>query len=374
MTLFSSYRLAGLPLANRVVMAPMTRSRAQSEIADQATVTYYRQRATAGLIITEGVPISREAIGYSFLPGLSTDAQVAGWSEVTNAVHKGGGRIFTQLWHVGRVSHAVLQPNGQPPVSSTDAAAQGDRVFAYGPREDGTIGFLRPSQPRALATDEVPRVISDYAEAALYALAAGFDGVEIHAAHGYLMEQFLNPGINQRTDRYGGSIEARSHLLLDTVDAISAIVGVGRLGVRLSPNATLLGAPSYEENSATYFHVAAELGRRGLAYLHLSDTGARTGTPAVTDALLRRTREVFPNAVVLAGGLDQSKAERLIGAGLIDLAAFGQPFISNPDLVERMRRGWPVTTPDRDTYYGGGAAGYTDYPVYAATTPAAAPA
>lgn len=365
MSLFSRYELSGLPLPNRIVMAPMTRSRAQSECADEMTATYYGQRASAGLIITEGTPISPEAIGYSFLPGLGTPSQVAGWRQATNAVHEAGGRIFTQLWHVGRVSSAVLQPNGQPPVSSTEVAAAGERVFAYGPRPDGSIGFIPPSKPRALATDELPRIVSDYARAARHALEAGFDGVEIHAAHGYLMEQFLNPAINDRTDRYGGSMEARSRLLLETVDGIAEIVGPERLGVRMSPNATLLGAPAYEENIATFLYAAAELGRRGIAYLHLSDTGARTGTPAVTESLLRRVRDVFSNAIVLAGGLDKTKAERLIGAGLIDLAAFGQPFISNPDLVARLRHDWPLVTPDRDTYYGGGAEGYIDYATHA---------
>ena len=196
MPLFSNFQLGGLTLPNRIVMAPMTRSRAKTECADELTAAYYAQRSTAGLIVSEGVPISREAVGYAFLPGISTDEQVAGWRQTTNAVHKGGGRIFAQLWHVGRVSHTSLQEDGRQPVSSTTQPAAGDRVFAYAWRDDGSVGFVQPSPPRALDTSEVSRVVADYASAAQRALAAGFDGVEVHAAHGYLIEQFLNPKIN----------------------------------------------------------------------------------------------------------------------------------------------------------------------------------
>lgn len=364
MDLFSPFDLGGLVLPNRIVMAPMTRSRAAAERADNLTAAYYRQRASAGLIISEGVPISREAVGYAFLPGVSSDEQVAGWRGVTHAVHESGGRIFAQLWHVGRVSHTSLQEAGAAPVSSTNEPAEGGRAFAYARRDDGSIGFVPPSAPRALETSEVPRVVADYVVAARNAISAGFDGVEIHAAHGYLVEQFLNPKINLRTDRYGGSLEGRVRLLLEIVEGVASITGPGRVGVRLSPNASLLGAPTYDYNASTYLHAIAELGRRRLSYVHLSDTGARAGTRAVDDDLLGQVREVFPGAIVLAGGLDREKAEPLLAAGLIDLAAIGQPFISNPDLVERMQRGWPLARPDRDTYYGGGAEGYIDYPSF----------
>ena len=362
MPLFSKFDLSGLPLPNRIVMAPMTRSRAQAECADELTAAYYRQRVTAGLIISEGVPISSEAVGYAFLPGISTEEQIAGWRQTTASVHEGGGRIFSQLWHVGRVSHTSLQEGGRPPVSSTDAPAAGDRAFAYAWRDDGSVGFVQPSAPRALETSEIPRVVADYVLAARRALAAGFDGVEVHAAHGYLVEQFLNPKINQRIDRYGGSLEARTRLLLEIVDGIASVTGPGRLGVRLSPNASLLGAPPYEGNTETYLYAISELGRRQLGYVHLSDTGVRAGVRAVSDQFLLQAREVFPGAIVLAGGLDKERAEPLVASGLIDLAAIGQPFIANPDLVERLRRGWALAKPNRDTYYGGGGEGYIDYP------------
>lgn len=368
MSLFETFDLAGLQLPNRIVMAPMTRSRAPTEVADDLTAIYYQQRATAGLIISEGAPISREAVGYAFLPGLYTERQIEGWRGVTSAVHDAGGRIYAQIWHVGRVSHVSLQDGQQPPVSSTDRPAEGPRTFAYAWRDDGSVGFVAPSVPRALTTEEIARVVADYAHAAKQAIRAGFDGVEIHGAHGYLIEQFLNPTINDRTDQYGGSLEARRRFALEVVDALAGEVGPERVGIRLSPLAQLLGAPAYADNEATYFELFAELSKRRIGYLHLSDTGARAGSPVMTDALLRRVREVFSGAVVLAGSLDAEKADRLLAAGLIDLAAFGQPFIANPDLVERIAIGAKWAVPDTATYYGGRAAGYIDYPSYAASS------
>lgn len=369
MNLLDPFDLSGLALTNRVVMAPMTRSRAAGETADDLTALYYRQRATAGLLITEGVPISPEAVGYAFLPGFRTQAQRAGWRRVATAVHMAGGRIFMQLWHVGRVSHVSLQPEGRAPVSSTDRPADGPRTFAYAKRNDGSVGFVTPSAPRALTTEGVAQVVIDYARAARDAIAAGFDGVEIHGAHGYLVEQFLNPGINDRTDRYGGSDVGRRRFLLEVIDAVSTAVGPNRVGVRLSPRAQLLGAPAYDGNEETYLRVFQALSDRKIAYLHLSDTGARAGAPVMTEDFLSRVRAVYSGAVVLAGGLDAEKAEHLVGAGLIDLAAFGQPFIANPDLVDRIRRGATWRKPDPATYYGGGAAGYTDYPTLAEADP-----
>lgn len=362
MRLLERFELGGLTLPNRVVMAPMTRSRAPVETADGQTALYYRQRAAAGLIVSEGIPISPEAVGYSFLPGLSSRQQLDGWRGVTDAVHDAGGRIYAQLWHVGRVSHTSLQPQGLAPVSSSSQPAVGPRVFAYAPREDGSIGFVPPSAPRALATEEVVRVVADYGRAAHRALEVGFDGVEIHGAHGYLVEQFLNPGINDRTDQYGGSPGARRRFLLEVLDAVSNAIGPARVGIRLSPKAQLLGAPGYDDNEATYLAAFAELDRRGIGYLHLSDTGARAGNAAMTPAFLSRVRETYRGVVVLAGSLTAESAERRIADGLIDLAAFGQPFIANPDLVARIALRAEWAKPDPATYYGGGAAGYTDYP------------
>lgn len=362
MSLFDAFDLSGMAMPNRIVMAPMTRSRAQAETADDLTALFYRQRASAGLVITEGVPISLEAVGYAYLPGFRSQAQRAGWRKVASTVRAAGGRIFMQLWHVGRVSHVSLQPDGRPPVSSTDQPAQGPRTFAYATREDGSIGFVAPSPPRALTTEEVGRVVADYARAARDAVAAGFNGVEIHAAHGYLIEQFLNPLINDRSDLYGGSDQGRQRFLLEVIDAIAVAIGPERVGIRLSPRAQLLGAPAYDGNEETYLQVFRALSERGIAYLHLSDTGARAGAPVMTDVFLGRVREAFSGSLVLAGSLDAEKATRLVDQGLIDLAAFGQPFIANPDLVERIRTGAPWATPDQATYYGGGAEGYTDYP------------
>ncbi|WP_374348825.1 alkene reductase [Phenylobacterium sp.] len=366
MRLFDPFDLAGMALPNRIVMAPMTRSRAASEVADDLTANYYRQRATAGLIITEGVPISPEAVGYAFLPGFRSQTQRAGWRKVATAVRGARGRIFMQLWHVGRVSHASLQPEGRAPVSSTDRIAEGPRTFAYGRRDDGSIGFVAPSPPRALTTEEVSRVVAEYARAARDAVAAGFDGVEIHGAHGYLIEQFLNPLINDRTDQYGGSDEGRRRFLFEVVDAVALAIGPHKVGIRLSPRAQLLGAPAYEGNEAAYLEIFGQLAIRDIAYIHLSDTGARSGAPVMTDDFLRRIRAAYKGTLILAGSLDAEKANRLVEAGLIDLAAFGQPFIANPDLVDRIRRGAPWATPDASTYYGGGAAGYTDYPTLGA--------
>nr|WP_315254645.1 alkene reductase [uncultured Duganella sp.] len=373
--LFQPFPLAGRTLSNRVVMAPMTRSRAPDDVATESIALYYAQRATAGLIVSEGTPISREGQGYVFNPGIYTPEQIAGWRLATQSVRALGGSMFAQIWHVGRVSHPSIQLNGQAPVSGTSKIAEGGMAFGY--TEDGQPGMVPTTTPRQLATDEVPRVVQDYANAAANALEAGFDGVEIHGANGYLFEQFLNPLVNDRDDQYAAdSMENRLRFALEVVDAVIARIGRERVGIRLSPYGRLFGMPHYDEIDATYTALVKALGERGIAYVHIMDqSGFIIGEDATAGSvsakihnLLRVFRTYLPEtALILAGGMTRERAEALIEDGTIDLAGFGQPFISNPDLVARLRNGWPLAQPDRATYYGGDARGLTDYPAYSLT-------
>ncbi|GAA2689485.1 MULTISPECIES: alkene reductase [Actinosynnema] len=359
--LLTPFDLRGLPLPTRVVMAPMTRARAVREVPDDLTARYYAQRAGAGLIVTEGAPVSREGVGYLFTPGLHTDEQVTGWRHVTDAVRDRGGRVFAQLWHVGPASHVSLQPGGRAPVSSTDRA-RADTAFARLP--DGTPGRVPASAPRALRADEVARVAADFAAAATNADAAGFHGVELHAATQYLFEQFLNSRVNDRPDRYGGrTLADRLRFTLEVVDAVVERLGAHRVGVRVSPFSTVGNMPEDDKAEETYRALAAELAARDLAYLHVHDTSGFGGDGDRVRALLPALRpEGGRTALVLAGGLTPTGAADLIGAGLIDLAAFGRPYIANPDLVQRLRAGLPLAEADPATFFGGDATGYVDYP------------
>ncbi|MFC7738626.1 alkene reductase [Roseomonas sp. GCM10028921] len=363
--LFQPYRFAGHSLNNRFVMAPMTRARRPDYVADAETALYYRQRATAGLIVSEGTPVSPEGQGYINVPGIWSAEQVKGWRLVTDAVHEEGGTIFAQLWHVGRMSHVSLQPDGGAPVSSTSKPARDPKSMAFVFLEDGTTGFAEPSVPRPLETDEMARVAADFATAARNAGAAGFDGVELHGANGYLFEQFLNPVLNDRTDRYGGSLENRARLLLETVDALIAAIGANRVGVRLAPFNRQFDMPVYDDGGETYLFLASELSTRHVAYVHLNDNWA-AGRSVIDQAFLRRFRDTFNGTLILAGAMTFERAQRLAAEGLIDLPAFGQPFIANPDLVEQLRTRAELAEPDRATYYGGSSAGYTDYPALSA--------
>lgn len=372
--LFQPFQLAGRTLSNRVVMAPMTRSRAPDDVATESIALYYAQRATAGLIVSEGTPISREGQGYVFNPGIYSKEQIAGWRLATESVRALGGSMFAQIWHVGRVSHPSIQLNGQAPVSGTSQIAEGG--MAYGYTEDGQPGMVATTTPRQLATGEVARVVQDYANAAANAVEAGFDGVEIHGANGYLIEQFLNPLVNDRDDQYAAdSMENRLRFALEVVDAVIARIGRERVGIRLSPYGRLFGMPHYDEIDQTYTALVKALGERGIAYVHIMDqSGFFIGDDATAVSvsskihnLLRVFRTDLPQtALILAGGLTRESAEALIEEGTIDLAGFGQPFISNPDLVARLRNGWPLAHPDRATYYGGDARGLIDYPAYTA--------
>lgn len=359
--LFKPYRFATHEIRNRFVMAPMTRARRPDYIPDAETALYYRQRASAGLIVSEGTPVSPEGQGYIHVPGIWSGQQVEGWRLVTDAVHADKGAIFAQLWHVGRMSHVSLQPDGAAPVSSTDRPARDPKSMAFILKDDGAPGFAEPSVPRPLGTEEVSRVVEDFARAARNAENAGFDGIELHAANGYLFEQFFNPVLNDRTDRYGGSVDNRVRFALETVDALIGVLGADRVGIRLASFNRQFDMPAYDDDGQTYLHLARELDKRGVAYVHLNDNWA-AGHSVIGDAFLRRFREAYRGTLILAGAMSLDRAQRLVDEGLIDLPAFGQPFIANPDLVDRLRTGAPLAHPDRETYYGGGAAGYTDYP------------
>ncbi|MCE5981546.1 alkene reductase [Pseudomonas wadenswilerensis] len=369
--LFAPYDLGSLQLSNRFVMAPMTRSRAPEDIATEQIALHYTQRGTAGLIVSEGTPISREGQGYLFNPGIFTEQQVQGWKLVTDSVHSVGGKIFAQLWHVGRVSHTSIQRDGQAPVSATSKVAQGAIAFGY--TDSGEPGFVPTSTPRPLSTEEVGRVVEDFAQAAANAIAAGFDGVEIHGANGYLIEQFLNPLVNDRSDRYAAdTLENRLRFVFEVVDAVVRRIGADKVGIRISPYGQLFDMPIYAQIDETYSALCAGMGQRGIAYVHVMDQthfflaseGAVAQEQALRELLAQCKAQLGQTALILAGDMTLERAQDLVDAGLIDLAGFGQPFIANPDLVARLKNGWPLTAPDRDTYYGGGAKGYLDYAPY----------
>lgn len=378
--LFSTFNLAGLNLANRVFMSPLTRSRCPNDVATEQVALYYTQRATAVLIISEGSPISNEGQGYFYNPGIFTPAQIAGWRLVTDSVHSVGGKMFIQLWHVGRISHTSIQAAGLAPVSSTSRAAEGS--MAFGRDENGNIGFVPASTPRALKSNEIGRIVADFAHAACNAIEAGFDGVELHAANGYLFDQFLNPLINDRSDGYSAAtMKGRLRFTLEVIDAVSNEIGPDRTGIRLSPYGVIGSVPLFEDTEETYVALGSALGERRIAYLHVMDQTGFFNTPSgqkpTSDAikeLLIKWREVAPKiALLLDGGLTKTRANELIAKGVIDLAGFGQAYIANPDLVSRLRNDWPFNPADRATYYTGGAKGYVDYPPYPSHARAIAP-
>jgi len=347
--LFQPARLGALDLPNRIIMAPMTRSRADSAgVPTPLAATYYAQRATAGLIVTEATQISHQGQGYAWTPGIHDPAQVAAWRRVTNAVHQAGGRIALQLWHVGRVSHESFQPGGGPPVAPSAIAPEGKAFTA--------AGFVPFTPPRALETDEIPGIVADFRRGAENAKAAGFDAVEMHGANGYLIDQFLRDGTNRRTDRYGGSIENRARFLLEVADAVIGVWGADRVGVRVSP-VSPFNSMADSDPQALYAHVAEALGERGLAFLHVVE--GEPGQPGPVDfAALRRG---FRGAYIANKGYDRARAQAALKEGRADFIAFGTPYIANPDLLERFRRGAALTEADKATFYGGDARGYTDY-------------
>ncbi|MES5047205.1 alkene reductase [Rhizobium nepotum] len=369
--LFAPYDLSGAALANRVVMAPMTRTRTPENIPGELTALYYAQRASAGLIVTEGLPVSEEGRGYLYTPGLYTDEQRRGWRTVTDAVHAKGGKIFAQLWHVGRMSHVSIQPGNIAPVSSGVVPATGTTVYAF--TETGEPGPVAPSTPRALTTDDVRRVTQDFVNSARRAIEAGFDGIELMAANAFLFDQFLSSELNNRTDQYGGSIESRQRFLLETVDALAEAIGGAKVGVRLSPFGRLYDLQPFAGEEETWMRVASALNERTLAYVHLNyqPTISAAEVPAGFGAAFRGA---YRGTLIAAGGFDRDLAEAELAKGDLDLIAFGASYIANPDLVERMRNGWPLAKSDPSTFYGViGAKGYTDYPSFDPTDAATDP-
>ncbi|MEE3879936.1 alkene reductase [Vibrio sp. YYF0003] len=362
--LFDDYVLNGKTLKNRAVVAPMTRARAPGNVPNESTVRYYGQRADAGLIVTEGTPISQQGTGFVDCPGIWDQTQIDAWSKVTAHVHDLGSLIFTQIWHVGRISHTSLQKEGGSPVSSTDKQAVNSSAFGYD--ANGKAGFVPASKPHRLTTEEVKEVITDFAQAAENAVLAGFDGVEIHGANGYLIEQFINAAVNDRQDEYGSeTVENRVRFALEVVDACIERVGAERVGIRLSPFGRLHELGDFEGEEETFLHLAHELNDRSIAYVHIMDQASR-GAPAMPDGFLEKFRQTFNGTLILAGGLDLDKANQLLTNDTIDLAAFGAAYIANPDLIERYRHGWPISEPDQSLYYGGDEHGYTDYLPYSA--------
>lgn len=360
MLLLDPYRLGAITLRNRMVMAPLTRNRAPGGTPNALMAQYYTQRATAGLIITEGTQVGPLGQGYQDTPGIYTDAQRDGWRVITDAVHRAGGRIFAQLWHVGRVSHSYY--HGQRPVAPSPIPPSGK---AYTP--DGMKDY---ETPRALDTDEIPRVVAEFRRGAEVAHEAGFDGVEIHGANGYLVDQFLQTGSNQRTDAYGGPPSARARFLLEVLDAVASVWDSERVGVRLSPAGRTNGIHDADPVE-TFTHVARQLDGRGLAYVHVIEAPVGTNGPderqVCSTALVR---EAYGGTVITAGGYTPETAERTLEKGNADLVAFGRLFIANPDLVERVRVGAPLNEPDKATFYSGGPHGYVDYPALAGAIPA----
>jgi N-ethylmaleimide reductase len=367
--LFTPIDMGRITLKNRIVLPPLTRQRSAQpgDIATDLMATYYRQRAGAGFMVSEGTQIEPRGQGYAWTPGIYSQAQIDGWRKVTEAVHAEGGVIFAQLWHVGRVSHNALQPDGQAPVAPS--AIQAQKVKAFIQTGPGVGELVQPSLPRALELAEIRDLVGQYAQAARNAIDAGFDGVEIHAANGYLVNQFISAHSNQRDDAYGGSLENRLRFLREIVDAVAAAVGADRLGVRFTPLFTgtdqdrvYIGLVE-EDPHTTYIEAIKVLEAAGVAYVSIAEADW-DNAPDLPESFRRDVRTNFSGKILYAGRYTAERGERLIEAGLADLIAFGRPFIANPDLPERIANGWPLNPLDPATVYGGAEKGLTDYPTY----------
>jgi len=363
--LFQPFRLGPYELPNRIVMAPLTRSRARQpgNVPTALNACYYAQHSSAALIISEATQVSLQGQGYAWTPGIHSRDQVEGWRLATDAVHKAGGRIFLQLWHVGRISHPSLQPDRMLPVAPSAIKPSGQAFIENENGEGQLVPFVTP---RALQTEEMPFIVQQYGRGAKNALAAGFDGVEIHGANGYLLDQFLESSTNQRTDKYGGSVENRARLLMEVVEAVNEVWGSERVGVRLSPLGVVNDIRDADPE-ATFGAVAAKLSDYRLAYLHFVNPALpaiEKGVEPDPSALrmIALMREKYRGTLIAAGGFNQDTAEAWLEQGKADLIAFGRKFLANPDLPERFRRRAPLNADDKSTYYGGGAKGYTDYP------------
>jgi len=353
--LFTPIEIDGLTLRNRIVMAPLTRNRAgEGNVPTAMNVEYYRQRASAGLIITEATQISEQGVGYPATPGIHSEAQVSGWKKITEAVHDEGGLVFLQLWHVGRISHPSLQPNGELPVApSAVKPAQGQALTYEGPKDYVT--------PRALTLEEIPGIIGDYRAAAQNARDAGFDGVEIHAANGYLLDQFLRDGTNRRSDEYGGVVENRARLILEVIEAVQEVWMPERVGLRISPSGTFNDMHDSDPGH-TFGYLVDKLNHYHLACLHIVEAGAKDMCHGGTEVPTSIFRDIYQGRIMVNGDYDARKGNEAIQQHKVDLVSFGRKFIANPDLPERLRQNAPLNAPDPETFYGGDERGYIDYP------------
>ncbi len=355
--LFSTATLGSLTLQNHLVMAPMTRNRATGNIPNELMAQYYAQRATAGLIVSEGTSPSPNGLGYPRIPGVFSAAQIAGWKLVTDAVHAKGAKMFIQLMHCGRIGHPLNLPRNARILAPSAVAAAGEM---YTDAE----GMKPNAMPQAMTEADIKSAIEEFAQGAKNAMAAGFDGVELHAANGYLLEQFIRPNSNQRTDHYGGSIESRARFVLEVAEAMIIAIGKDKVGIRLSPFGVFNDMPLYDAMEADYTWLAQQLDARGLVYIHLVDHSSM-GAPTVPETIKATFRKAFKGALILSGGYDAARAESDLAAGKCNLIGVGKPFLANPDLVLRWKTGAAVNTPDMNTFYTPGPKGYTDYPTLA---------
>ncbi|MDB5273981.1 MAG: nemA 1 [Chitinophagaceae bacterium] len=356
-TLFTPTKTGSIELSNRIVMAPMTRSRAIGNIPNDLMATYYGQRSGAGLIVTEGTSPSPNGLGYSRIPGIFSQAQVDGWKKVTSTVHQKGSKIVIQLMHTGRISHPLNLPEGAQILAPSAVKPAGQMWTDSKMMQDFPV-------PKEMTAEEVQQTKAEYVTAAKNAIAAGFDGVELHGANGYLLEQFISPISNIRKDQYGGSIENRSRFVLEVAAEVAHAIGKDKTGIRLSPYGVASDMPHYPEIDATYDYLSKELNKLDIAYIHLVDHSAM-GAPAVPMSIKQTIRNNFKNTIIQCGGYDKERAEANIENGLADLIAFGKPFINNPDLVDRMKNDWPLSaTLHMDLLYTPDEKGYTDYPAH----------
>jgi len=355
MKLFESFALGSTPLQNKMVMAPLTRSRAIGHVPNDLMVEYYTQRATAGLIITEGTSPSPNGLGYPRIPGIFSQEQVVGWKKITDAVHAKGGKIFIQLMHTGRVSHPENLPAGAELVAPSAVPLSGEMYT-------DTKGMQAYPTARAMTLADIEQAQEEYVQAARNAMAAGFGGVELHGANGYLIDQFINPAANQRTDSYGGSLENRARFAIEVAQKVADAIGADRTGMRLSPYGVFNDMKPFADIEEAYRYLATELGKIGLVYLHTVDHSSM-GAPAVPAKIKAIIGEAFGGTIIASGGFDKARAEQVLQEGQADLVAFGQPFLANPDLVHRFQHNLKLNDPDYPTFYTPGAEGYTDYPV-----------
>jgi N-ethylmaleimide reductase len=355
--LLSSYKKGNFELKNRIVMSPMTRSRAIGNVPNDLMATYYGERSGAGLIITEGVSPSPNGLGYSRIPGIFSKAQTEGWKKITSAVHAKGAKIYAQLMHTGRISHQLNLPEGAEILAPSAVKPAGQMWTDSKQLQDFPV-------PKAMTSADLHITLNEYVVAAKNAISAGFDGVELHGANGYLLEQFLSPVSNQRTDSYGGSIENRCRFVIEVTKAVAEAIGTDKTGIRLSPYGVASDMPHYPEIEAEYTYLVEQLNKIGINYIHLVDHSPM-GAPEVPVSIKKTFRDKFKNTMILSGGYDKDRAEADLTSGAADIIAFGRPFLNNPDLVERFTNNWPLSSDlDFNTFYTPGEKGYTDYPAY----------